>query len=510
MKTKSISRAASLNSRLLIGLAFCSAGLLLALAGSSKSVPGMIAMTSTANSVPTDKPQHYRVIDLGTLGGTFGYAGAINNRDWADGAATLPGDTAQHAVLWRSGRKINIGTFGGPNSGVFGKGLNERGQVVGAAETSMPDPLDQDFCGFGTGLICAPLIWQQGVMTQLPTLGGYNGIIYDINNRGIAAGQAQSGTLDQTCDFSVQQTKPVLWVNGQIHELPTIAGDTGGSAYEINDHGQAVGATGNCQVGEQDIFALHAVLWANGTVTDLGNLGGMMNNSAFDINNHGQVVGTSDLPGDTTGHAFLWENGVMTDLGTLGSDLASGTGGINDKGQIVGQSCDVTEGNCRAFLWQNGVMKDLNTLIPHNSPLFLAAAFDINAEGQIAGIAFVPSSQELHAFLASPCEDDQADPESCEDRAEAATAASDDTREGRKSFSRKKFVRCFSNYGAIAMAQRAPRQRGLPHPPTTAIVKRLTPAGDGKQTASAFPTILLASAIFSLPPVVPTAGGCAS
>jgi probable HAF family extracellular repeat protein len=345
---------------------------------------------------------HYAVTDLGTLGGTFGYAGAVNNEGWAAGAGTIPGDTAQNAILWRKQLKIQIGTFGGPNSAVFGKGLNESGQVVGPAETSDPDPLDQNFCGFGTGLICSPFIWQNGVMAQLPTLGGYNAIAYDINNRGVIAGQAQNTTLDPTCDGSIQEAKPVLWVNGQIQELPTIAGDTVGNAIEINDQGQAVGSTGQCP----DFGTLHALLWANGTVTDLGNLGGTMNNTAVDINNRGQVVGSSDLAGDTTSHFFLWQNGVMTDLGTLPGDMASTGGGINDNGQIVGASCTTVEGICRATLWQNGVITDLNTLIRPRSGLFLVEAFDINARGQIVGIAFQRSSGEFHAFLATPCDEE--------------------------------------------------------------------------------------------------------
>ena len=349
-----------------------------------------------------EKPQHYAVTDLGTLGGTFSYAGAVNNKGWAVGAATLTGDTAQRAVVWRKGIKPEIGTFGGPNSAVFGKGLNTRGQVVGEAETSTPDPLGQDYCGFGTQLICLPFIWQDGVMTQLPTLGGYNGNTYDVNNRGQIAGSAQNTTLDPTCPFKFQQTPPVLWEKSTIEQLPTFADDTFGTAFEINDQGQVVGESGDCT----NPFR-RALLWQRDdqhswTVTDLGNLGGTVDNAAFDINNQGQVVGEAALPGNTGTDAFLWQEGVMTDLGTVSGDVGSSASGINDKSQVVGVSCDVNA-NCRAFLWQNGTMTDLNTLIPPSSPLHLVTAYDINSQGQIVGQAQA-SNGELHAYLATPCE----------------------------------------------------------------------------------------------------------
>ena len=374
-----------------------------------------VPLQLVAQKQQTKKLPHYTITDLGTLGGTFSYAGAINNKGSAGGAATLPGDTTQHAVVWRKGGKIDIGTFGGPNSALFGKGLNERGQVVGEAETATPDPLGQDFCGFGTQLTCLPFIWQHGVMTQLPTLGGYNGNTYDVNDRGQVAGQAQNSTLDPTCSPSSpsQETPPVFWENGKVEQLPTLAGDLDGVAVEINDHGEAVGSSGICT----NFGAGHAVLWPdgpNGGVMDLGNFGGSMNNSAFDINNQGQVVGQSDLAGDITGHGFIWskENG-MKDLGTLSGDAASSAAGINGKGQVVGASCVTTEGNCRAFLWQDGVMTDLNTLVPPDSPL-LFQAFDINSRGQIVGVAQT-SDGEFHAFFATPCTDDKTDSEHCGD-----------------------------------------------------------------------------------------------
>jgi probable HAF family extracellular repeat protein len=92
----------------------------------------------------------------------------------------------------------------------------------------------------------------------------------------------------------------------------------------------------------------------------------------------------------------------MTDLGTLPGDVVfSSALGINNKGQVVGTSRDA-RGNQRAFLWQDGVMTDLNTLIPASSPLFLFAAQAINSRGQIAGVAVQISTDEGHAFLATP------------------------------------------------------------------------------------------------------------
>jgi len=214
-------------------------------------------------------------------------------------------------------------------------------------------------------------------------------------------GVAENGTLDTTCAVSqALQFEPVIWEDGMIKELPTVSDDPDGHAVAINDRGQAVGSSGNCTNP-----TLHAVLWKHGHAKDLSNLGGTTNNIALAINDRGQVVGKSDLPGDTTGHAFLWHGGVMSDLGTLTGDFGSSADGINSEGQVVGGSFDIN-GNGRAFLWENGKMFDLNTLIPAGFPLVLTEATGgINCRGQIAGYATDTTTGDIHAFLATPREE---------------------------------------------------------------------------------------------------------
>ncbi len=366
------------------------------------------AAGQTAGTALAPAQTTYTVTDLGTLGGTFGLAHGVNNSGQVAGFANVTGDTAQHAFFWRNGTKIDIpSAFGGPNSGAFFR-PSESGQVTGQAETANADPNGEDFCGYGTHLVCLSFVWQNGVMSApLPLLaGGNNGAAFSINDRGQGAGQSEIGTPDLTCGptppppfFIFLETRAVIWENGEVRPLATFPGDTQANAGAINDRGQAVGLSGDCFVFQGGFS--HAVLWQNGTVTDLGNLGSSNNNGALNINNQGQVVGFSDLPGDTAQDAFLWQEGVITDLRALPGDAGSFAIGINDKGQVTGGSFDAS-GNVRAVLWENGTMTDLNTLLPPDSPLFLLIALSINSRGEVAGCAFELSTGEIHAFLATP------------------------------------------------------------------------------------------------------------
>jgi probable HAF family extracellular repeat protein len=383
-----------------------------------KPILNSIAAGSLLAALAIAQPApRYTVTDLGAVGGAPGQPYFIKNNGLVSGAAATPGG-AMHPVLWYQGLKIDIGTPGlaGLNSAAYG--VNELGQTVGTAQTSVPN--SEDFCGFSalglptSNTACLPFLWQFGAMTKLPTLGGANGVANSINNRGVVAGYAETTAKDPNPACPVSQFAPVVWENGAIHQLQTHPGDPDGVAAMINDKGQVVGASGTCQAFDPNngyLVLKHALLWENGAVTDLGNLGGTggpAGNHACAINNRGQVVGHAVLADDITFHAFLWTRASgMRDLGTLPGDFASISLGINDGGEMVGLSLDA-KFNPRAVLWEKGQMAwensqitDLNTLIPANSGLYLLTAVSINSSGQITGLA-VTSGGVLHGFLATP------------------------------------------------------------------------------------------------------------
>ena len=369
-------------------------------------------------------PVSYRIINLGNpLGGTSSAGNAINDLGWSMGVANLPGDATQHAELWLRGLHLDLGTLGGPNSAVIFASHSDTGQIVGISETADIDPLMETWSCAGaffptvTHHICLGFVWQNGVMTPLPTLGGNNGVASSANNLGQIVGWAETAVNDPTCVApQVQQFEAVVWGPGkdQIQQLSPLGDDPDSAATAMNDSGQVVGISGICQNAVGAFSAKHAVLWQDGQPIDLGNIGGHGWNTPTFINNHGQVVGFANASGDLVNgqlalkfHAFLWtKDRGMRDLGTLPGDAISEALGINEAGQVVGVSFGAGFSHPRAFLWQNGVMTDLNTLIPAGSTFTLQVAGDINDRGEITGAAFDSGTKTNPAFLAIPRSDE--------------------------------------------------------------------------------------------------------
>lgn len=207
-------------------------------------------------------------INLGSLGGDISIAQDINAAGVVVGASsTRPGvefslaaTEGIQAFLWRTGKMTPLGTLGGDFS--FAMAMNDAGQVVGLSRTAA-----------GTN---HAFLWQDGVMIDLGAPEGHWSAAQDINNHHQIVGIAQSDMSDSTplqwlenkrvplsagsfrgaATYAVNDASEIvgnaqgphalLWQEGQIVDLgahipPDSGWDDLSIARNINATGQIVG-----------------------------------------------------------------------------------------------------------------------------------------------------------------------------------------------------------------------------------------------------------------------------
>jgi len=211
-------------------------------AGCVNQRQGLVVGASLTNSTPNEITQYPTqdpflwengtMIDLGSLGGTFGFASCANNRGQVIGASDLAGDLTFHPFLWQQGVLTDLGTLGGDNGAPFW--INNAGDVVGEA----------DLLG---GQTSHAFLWRKGIMTDLGTLDGFSRATA-INSRGQIVGYFH---LDERTDPPFRH--PFIWENGgPMLDLNTLIPANSGlelvAADNINERGEIVGigVTGRC------------------------------------------------------------------------------------------------------------------------------------------------------------------------------------------------------------------------------------------------------------------------
>lgn len=297
-------------------------------------------------------PGSYELVPLGHLpipAGNASEATDINNQGQIVGwsGPGLPGPSrVTHAFLWEDGVLSDLGTLGGENSRA--DRINDAGQIAGASSTP-------------AGGVDA-FLWEAGTMRDLGSLGGNF-----IRVTGLTSGGAVTG-WGSTASGA---THAFLWRDGQMQDLGTLGGDHS-FAFAVSNRGQVVGQS---EIATGD---LHAFLWDAGLLHDLGTLGGS-SSSASAISEAGAVTGTST---DSAGveHAFLWEDGVMRSLGELPGFTSGAGAALANSGAVAGW---ITRANDqRGVIWTRDGIQDVGFLFPLRPHTTLLR---MNERGQVAG-----------------------------------------------------------------------------------------------------------------------------
>ncbi len=284
----------------------------------------------------------YQWVPLDTRGAGFrSAASAINSDGQVVGFATMTTDPSApvHAVLWDNGTMQDLGTLGGTSSEATA--INDSGKVAGWATTAA-GATDAFLWDNGTMQDLGPVDLRQINVGQYPILWSP----VHVNEQGAVVGNRPGSTPLGDGAF--------LWENGATQELPLQF------ATALNDQGQVVGG-----VPSGGTFDTHAALWGSGTLTDLGTLGGP-NSWAIGIITSGSVLGTSLTEARPCGSRdmmvtdpFRWTNSVMEDLGSV---LACFQGEpwqgeyMNEQGQVVAGD----HISCITGVWDGGAWQTIS------------------------------------------------------------------------------------------------------------------------------------------------------
>ena len=361
----------------------------------------------------------------GNANGT--YADSINSQGHVSGGSgngaidLLTGYPQMDAVLWKDGKVTNLGTLGGNASVAYA--INNRDQVVGAALNTVLDPFSSGFpsplCGsfpciaesymamfFPSATQMHAVLWQNGAIKDLGTLGGPDSAAWLVNERGQIAGQSYLNSIPNATTGVPTIDPFFIGEDGKMVDLGNLGG-TVSRATGLNNRGQVIGAMTLAGDG-----GWHPFLWSHGVLTDLGTLGADCGNATA-INDAGDVVGVACTP--TLFSAVLWRDGVLIDLGTVGADRCAEAYSINSLGQVVGES-----GDCggplpnHGWVWQNsGPVVNLNSLIVPSSPIRFGHAVFINDRGEISGDGYLPNG-DVHAIVLIPCDENHPDIAGCD------------------------------------------------------------------------------------------------
>jgi hypothetical protein len=344
------------------------------------AISAALLWVSIVSGATATTPQ-YQIYDIGVIevGDDASQGFGVSHGGIAVGRS-IRTDGSQ-AFTWT----INGGIVGLPNlagrSYAVSNSANDNGIVVGTAATTL----------FGTSRL--PVIWQNGVVSQLPlpageTLGDAN----SVNTSTVAVGSVDAGSLQ----------RGVIYSSGSatIITQTTTNGSYFLTAFGINDSGRVVGQGIDPTNAARNVGIVYDI--GQNAAFEVGALPGMNGALAFGVSNTGYVVGSSML-NQGSGLPFIWSDQGGIVAVPLAANTSEGSGrAVNSAGWVVG-----TDSSAFAipFLYDGITTYRLADLIPPGSGWDLSmntssSADGISDDGVIVGTGV--HNGDTHAYAMVP------------------------------------------------------------------------------------------------------------
>ena len=344
------------------------------------AISAALLWVSIVSGATATTPQ-YQIYDIGVIdpGDDASQGFGVSHGGIAVGRSIRTGGS--QAFTWT----INGGIVGLPNlagrSYAVSNSANDNGIVVGTAATTL----------FGTSRL--PVIWQNGVVSQLPlpageTLGDAN----SVNTSTVAVGSVDAGSLQ----------RGVIYSSGSatIITQTTTNGSYFLTAFGINDSGRVVGQGIDPTNAARNVGIVYDI--GQNAAFEVGALPGMNGALAFGVSNTGYVVGSSML-NQGSGLPFIWSDQGGIVAVPLAANTSEGSArAVNSAGWVVG-----TDSSAFAipFLYDGITTYRLADLIPPNSGWDLSmntssSADGISDDGVIVGTGV--HNGDTHAYAMVP------------------------------------------------------------------------------------------------------------
>jgi len=331
----------------------------------SHVLTGLCLVTSMAAQAAT-----YQLTDISAHDGT--HVG-INRNGAVTSAVRIVND--YHAYVYENGN-LRLLEAAGPSN--FGNAINDRGDVAGECQGRQAHRTKA-------------CIWTTvGLKKYKGLFGNWMVTVDGINNARQVAGSTY---------VNIGNVHPYRYDNGVVTDLGTLGG-TDAHASGINKAGHVSGYSFLARNNHH----YHAFIHDGSQMKDLGTLR-EGSSIAYALNDADVAVGASDLK-DHESHAVIFEDGQVRDLGTLGGSNAAALS-INNRGVIVGRSDTKTSGQVRGFIYRDGRMTALDS---HLDPISgngwtITEASGINDRGQIVALGYHEDRPTfLRVLLLTPME----------------------------------------------------------------------------------------------------------